>query len=401
MLIEFHIIQNHAPANLNRDDTGSPKECVFGGARRARISSQCLKRSIRKSDIFEQKMEGRLSLRSRNLKAELVKRFTDKKPEEEIPRAVEKFISAVYSKLDKNNERTAVSLFVSWHEVEEAEKCLEDYWDYFLKSSKKGKKKEGEEQTATEEDKSKEEKRSKQVEDCISRMQRAAQAVDLGLFGRMVADNPALNVQASCQVAHALSTHKVDHEFDYFTAVDDLQSHEETGADMIGDVEYNSATYYKYFNLDPEGLTDNLTGKPFGIEVSAEEAAEARELAARAAAALLEAAVRVTPTGKQNSFAAHQLPSAVLVEVRPHKTPVSYANAFVEPAWRSEKESLVDNSLEKLGQHIEALTSGFNLESRRRWLLAPEHPKVTIEGVERVENLKVLLEKIEDEVNNG
>src|SRR6266508_2221569 len=51
-LIAIHMLQNHAPSNLNRDDNGDPKDALFGGVRRARISSQSLKRSIRWSDTF-------------------------------------------------------------------------------------------------------------------------------------------------------------------------------------------------------------------------------------------------------------------------------------------------------------------------------------------------------------
>ena len=145
------------------------------------------------------------------------------------------------------------------------------------------------------------------------------------------------DVEAAMQVAHALSTHKVDHEFDYFTAVDDLknlgENEEDSGADMLGDVEYNSACYYKYFSLDTDGLIANLTGESARRkDVSTEEKQQARELAAHAVEVFARAMTMTTPSGKQNSFAAHQLPSVILVEVRPHPTPVSYANAFVDPA---------------------------------------------------------------------
>src|SRR5262249_9445874 len=161
--------------------------------------------------------------------------------------------------------------------------------------------------------------------------------------------------------------HKVDHEFDYFTAVDDLmgadrEQEEDAGADMLGDVEFNSACYYKYFSIDTQGLIDNLTGAKLRREVPPNDQTEAVELAAKTIDALLRAAIRVTPTGKQNSFAAHQCPAAVLVEVRPDCLPVSYANAFVDPA-RNGKDDLVQVSLMKLARHVEALTKGFNLKA--------------------------------------
>ena len=134
------------------------------------------------------------------------------------------------------------------------------------------------------------------------------------------------------QVAHALSTHRMEHEFDYYTAVDDLrdpfESDDDRGAAMIGDIEFTSACYYKYFSIDLDGFVDNLVGEG---AVRPEERARARELAEKTTLAFLEAAVFTSPSGKQNTFAAHQLPDAILVELRDRKVPVSYANAFVNP----------------------------------------------------------------------
>ena len=109
---------------------------------------------------------------------------------------------------------------------------------------------------------------------------------------------------------------------------------------------------------------------------------------------MLQAIVRVTPTGKQNSFAAHQLPAAVLVEVRPYPTPVSYANAFVEPARAGKGDDLVWASLQKFAGHVAALTAGFNLETTARLLLAPEHGDFSIAGTERVPDLNTLAARL-------
>jgi CRISPR system Cascade subunit CasC len=188
----------------------------------------------------------------------------------------------------------------------------------------------------------------------------------------------------------------VKHEFDYFTAVDDLartdtEIEEDAGADMIGDVEFNSACYYKYLSIDRDGFIDNLVGRGLRQEISDADEQTAVDLAASALDALLRAAVLVSPSGKQNSFAAHQLPAAVLVETRPHSSPVSYANAFVKPVARG-VDGLVASSLEELGKHVEALTNGFSLKSNDRWLLAPEFSEFSIDGVERVPSLDNLCE---------
>lgn len=392
MLFEIHILQNHAPSNLNRDDTGSPKECVFGGYTRARISSQCLKRTLRRSDVFQQALgaDG-LATRTRQLPEEVRKAFTG---DAALADEAAKKASGFGTKEGKEQEPkggkylTAQSMFLTDADIAAVVETLRTAADgkplaQFAKIPAKD-------------------------------LQAQAQSrgfrpvtVDVALFGRMTTSEAFRDVEAACQVAHALSTHKVDHEFDYFTAVDDLQGANETeqeedsGADMIGDVEFNSACYYKYFSVDAEGLVDNLTGRrTFRQDQS--DRPQAQAVAGRALAALLRAAVTITPTGKQNSFAAHQLPSLILVEARPYPTPVSYANAFVEPV-RTPKDGsdLTRASLGKLATHVEALTSGFNLEASARLLLVPEDPQFAIAGVERVSDLNTLCARVQALVEGG
>ena len=164
-------------------------------------------------------------------------------------------------------------------------------------------------------------------------------SVDIALFGRMTTSATFEDVQAAAQVAHAISTTRVEHQFDYFTAVDDLKgdADDDHGAGMIGDVEFNSATYYKYFAIDVCGLTENLGGDA--------------ETAHRAVAAFLEAAALATPTGKQNTFAAHNPPDAILVELSESHVPVSYANAFVEPVRASASADVVAASVQRLSDY--------------------------------------------------
>jgi len=410
MLFEIHILQNHAPSNLNRDDTGSPKECVFGGYTRARISSQCLKRTVRRSDAFQQALgaDG-LATRTRRLPEIVRQRLTEAGFAPDIAAFAAERVSGVGNNAEKATKprdgkfSTAQTMFLTQRDIEAvveavkelaSDKNLSQFKAVF--APKKGKKSGDEDDGAQ--------------DDGGTKIQRLAQAkgfrpvtVDVALFGRMTTSEAFRDVEAACQVAHALSTHKVDHEFDYFTAVDDLQGtneeeqEEDSGADMIGDVEFNSACYYKYFSVDAEGLVDNLTGRRMSRpDIPAEDSAAARALTGRALVALLRAAVTTTPTGKQNSFAAHQLPSLVLVEARPYPTPVSYANAFVEPV-RTPKDGsdLTRASLGKLATHVEALTAGFNLEATARLLLAPEDPQFAIPGVERVPNLNTLCARLQ------
>lgn len=380
MLVELHLIQNHAPANLNRDDTGSPKECVFGNVKRARISSQCLKRAIRRSDLFSAELEGHLATRTRNLPEMVRQQLLDNGISTELAAIAAKKASGFGTKDGKEQDslKTAQTMFLTSADIEAVVATLENA------AGEAGSVKDFQELKAKD-------------------LQIAAQqkgfrpiSVDIGLFGRMTTSGAFRDVEAACQVAHALSTHKVDHEYDYFTAVDDLKDiagdeEQDSGADMLGDVEFNSSCYYKYFSIDVQGLVDNLTGTAIGrTNIPAEELAEAQLLATRALTALLRAAILTTPSGKQNSFAAHQLPAAILVEVRPVCTPVSYANAFVKPARAESGNSLIDVSLEKLKNHVTAISTGFNLPSSARLLLAPEYPDFEIPGVERVNDLNTL-----------
>ncbi|HOM73296.1 MAG TPA: type I-E CRISPR-associated protein Cas7/Cse4/CasC, partial [Armatimonadota bacterium] len=328
MLIEIHILQNHTPSNLNRDDTGSPKECIFGGVKRARISSQCLKRSIRRSEVFTSRLEGKLANRTRRLpelvREKLLEAGLDPEMADIAARKASGFGTSEGKEQpkDKNDGtyQTAQTMFLTPADIDAITEVM-------LDAAKKA-------GSAAKFDKVS----AKDLQSDATLKGYRPISVDVALFGRMITSGAFRNVEACAQVAHAISTHRVDHEFDYFTAVDDLQGlskdDEDTGADMIGDVEFNSACYYKYFSIDVDGLIANLTGQSaYRQGITEEEVKAAREVTAETIEALLKASVLTTPTGKQNTFAAHQLPAAVLVEVRPYATPVSYANAFVKPVF--------------------------------------------------------------------
>ena len=229
-------------------------------------------------------------------------------------------------------------------------------------------------------------------------------SVDIALFGRMVTSEAFVDVEAASQFAHAISTHKIDQEFDYYTAVDDLERAADDevggGADMIGDVEFNSACYYKYFNMHVEGLVDNLTGKAFKQTVKAESEKHACETAGNAARALIEAACLVTPSGIQNSFAAHQPPSLVWIEIRDKNLPVSYTNAFCKPVNPKAKEGLEVASMNALKKECETLTKIYGLEARKRLLLV-KNGNEKILGIKSSKNLIDVLDAVEKEVQHG
>ena len=186
-----------------------------------------------------------------------------------------------------------------------------------------------------------------------------SRAADLALFGRMLADLPDKNRHAASQVAHALSTNKVSVEFDFYTAVDDLRPGDTQGSDMLGTVEFNSACFYRYANVDTAQLAENLKGDD--------------ELTHKTVEAFLRAAVTAIPTGKQNSMAAHNPPSFVLVVAR-EAGMWSLANAFVQPIRPTHEGDLIANSIKALDEYWGQLAGMYGSEQiKGKWLasLAP------------------------------
>jgi CRISPR system Cascade subunit CasC len=357
MLIQFHLLQNYQPSNLNRDDTGSPKDAIFGGVLRGRISSQCLKRSIRHSDAFKAfDSEGLLGKRTQMLPTLVGTKLSEMGVDE-------KTIAAILSRLPdivrgktkaEKGEEGEEDTDGDTHETEETT-ATEDtkqlvFLDVttelaaFAERLHKAYREIGTGKWA----KAKLTEINKYLGESLPR------SVDIAMFGRMTTAQAFRNVQASTQVAHALSTNALKQEFDYYTALDDLKPDSEPGADMIGDIEYNSCTYYKYLNVHWNNLVDNLGGD--------------KEVARRAVLALLEAAAMAHPTGKQNSFGAFNLPDFVFVEVSDRNLPVSYANAFLKPAYGTSNQSLLTNSVEQLSKYVTRLSKVYGLAPQRAFI---------------------------------
>lgn len=318
MIVELHVLQNFAPANLNRDDTGAPKDAVFGGVRRARISSQCVKRAVRQYFNTEHLLPPeRLALRTRNIVSEVTARLAARgiapsKAEKIVEEALKLLKLAVKKKSADSAPQTEYLLFLGKGEIENFSAAALDH----AASLAEG-------------------KPSKDAKDAISDAIGSVRSADVALFGRMIADAKNLNVDAACQVAHAISTHRIDREFDFFTAVDDHVAADEAVSGMLGTVEFNSACYYRYAVIHLEKLMSNLAAD--------------KELAVQSVAAFVRSFVEATPTGKQNSFAAHNLPDFVGVRVR-QGVPLNLANAFDAPVRTQASVSLTGASVEKLLQ---------------------------------------------------
>lgn len=353
MKIEIHVLQNFAPSNLNRDDTGTPKDCELGAVRRARVSSQCLKRAMR--DAFETHALVPIERRAARTKR-LVERVAvivaekSRVSQEQAQKAAAAALGGGGLKADPDKDwKTQYLLFVPSRIIQELAELVSTHFDV-LASEPKGADADDEGKRSA---KAKAKKAKAEAKDAVpSEVANAVEALlkdasrtpEIALFGRMIADAPDWNMEAACQVAHAVSTHRVSLEFDFYTAIDDLKKEDAAGSDMMGTITFNSACFYRYLVVDTDALAKNLG------EGGREQARETVE-------ALIRAAVLAIPTGKQNSMAAHNLPSLVLVDVREGAAPRSLTNAFVDPvrAKPGATGDIISQSIDKLGRHHAAL----------------------------------------------
>lgn len=336
MIIELHLLQNFAPSNLNRDDTGSPKDCEFGGYRRARISSQALKRAIR-NDFSDSGIltESELGTRTRRVAVEIANRLSAKGRDRDAAlSAVQRLLGAAKFKFKDN--RTEYLLFLGHQDIDDFEALVDAHWDQLAgvvtgsgtttQSRREAK------QTA----KSAIDALGTDLGKAIMGILARRRTADIALFGRMIADIPARNIEAASQVAHAISTHQVDTDFDFYSAVDDLRGlAEDAGAGMLGTIQFNSACFYRYSNVDCTALFANVD--------------QDDDLTRRTVEAFIRGSINAIPTGKQNSMAAHNPPSLVVAVVR-ERGLCSLANAFVHPVnVRQDRErSLIEQSGERL-----------------------------------------------------
>ena len=367
MKIELHLIQSFPPSCLNRDATGSPKDCEFGGARRARVSSQCFKRAMR--SFFREHNLVPVGERTKRLRDALLPKLADLAPDDSatLEAAIDAFIHAFYSKNDaKKAEHAAVLLFLSQTEIEEIAQIVRENWDELRKAgaarlkkmaeidAKSGKNKAksideqgGDDDAATSgapvadgdgkyKDLPPVKFDSKLEKTIVERLKNAAISSDIGLFGRMLAEHTEHKIEAACQVAHAISTHAVTPELDFFSAVDDLNT-DDAGAGMLGVTGFNAAVFYRYALLDFDALRKNL-----GDDNAA---------ATQTVRAFLEAFIEAIPTGKQNSMAAQNLPSLGFFVVRESGAPCSLVNAFCTPVRLNKERGLLDQSVEKLANY--------------------------------------------------
>jgi len=408
MFIQIHMLQSMPPGNLNRDETGQPKKCLFGGVTRGRISSQCLKRNIRHSLEFKTEFGDALASRTQYLPQmvadELKKDSTLGVPEDEL----DELMVAIAGKFKKEKRggdtetepgesgdsdassveglgKTSQLVFFPQpfaRKVAELTANLrkrhENAYRRFM-----GRKY----------PKADKEALDVEIRKFVQEASTASKTltVDIGLFGRMTTSDLVVNVEAACQVAHAISTHETLIESDYFTAMDDRKAEyattqtERAGAGFIGSGEtetfFSSAVYYKYLNLDIDALRQHLPS------MSAKEAA-------RVAGVLVRAAALATPSGKQNSFAAHAVPELILVEAAKAKRPLSYANAFLQPVEGGAGRNLMTESAGALQKYMDSVAAAFAPADIKRMVLAVGPASVKLGGASSFESLDKLVDSV-------
>lgn len=375
MLIQIHILQNYAPSNLNRDDSGAPKSAYFGGVKRGRISSQCLKRSMRHSTTFKDafKENNRLAERTKLLPQLIDEQLEKMGTSEEIRKIITERIPEIGKKGSEKSEESESDTSEEQSGHGETRQLIFLDVDAEVPALSK---KLIELVTEMGQDKFMKMK--------IADLEKALQhelprSIDIAMFGRMTTSVAFEDVHASVQVAHSLTTNAVETEFDYFTAVDDISG--QTGAGMIGDVEFNSATHYKYLNVHWEELVKNL--------------GDDEALAHDAVLALLEAAAQAQPSGKQNSFAAFNLPDFILIEVSEKNLPISYANAFTKPVRETHTQSLMGSSVATLNDYMQRLRKAYAINSKRSFLAVYDH---SIDGAEQKDSLPKLQEWVSNQL---
>lgn len=339
--LQLHLLSFFPPANLNRDDMGRPKTAVVGGATRLRLSSQALKRAYRTSEVFSRELRGHIGHRTKLLGREIIEYLSGKCSDAravEIAQSICGAIGKVDAEKSVNTPQISTLTFLSPTELDRIRNAA----DRLVA---------GEKFKVTP----------------ATFFERTMTAADIALFGRMLTDEgldaakgkkqkaveekssdeglerakrASYSVQAAAQVAHAITTHRVAIEDDYFTAVDDLRRSDDpeaSGAGHVDEAAFGSGVFYLYICVDTALLTKNLGGDA--------------TLAGTALAALTEAAATAAPRGKQNSFAAHGRAHFILAE-RGDRQPRTLAGAFAKPV---EGDDLVGRSIEALGAFRAAL----------------------------------------------
>lgn len=349
-LIELHILQSFPVSCLNRDDLGSPKSAIFGGTERARVSSQCWKRAIR-SLAHEKQPKLFAGIRSKLVGPQIQEAANRLGCSEERGNAYATIIVNILGK-DKAAGEVKTLLYFSPSIME---KIVQDLHESNLITDEMI-------NAISSDNKETAEKELKKASDAAKKILKGlgsevSDAADIALFGRMVADDASLTIEGASMFSHALSTHAVRSDLDFFSAVDDEKKDaEDAGAGHIGTVEFNSACYYRYIGINLDLLKQsNMFDQTQYKEVLKN---------------FIEATVMANPVARKNSMFAYSLPAFIL-GIRRQGQPLSLANAFEEPVKQS-KHGYVAQSIEKLIEEWNYLKKTFALTSEAEIMVGKE-----------------------------
>lgn len=338
MYLDLYALQSVPPSNINRDDTGSPKTAMYGGALRARVSSQAWKRAMREM-FLDLLPEGQLGVRTKFVVPLIADRIATKR--EDLAEQSVDFAKAVLDATgikssetdrkgsDEGTLATGYLVFIANRELDDLADIAISWADGGIDPKKP------------------DNKSKKDVQQAF----KGIQAVDIALFGRMLADASDFNVDACSQVAHAISVNEISQEYDYFTAVDDRAADDNAGAGMLGTVSFNSSTLYRYATVNVDALAEQL---------------ESSEATAYGVAAFVEAFVKSMPTGKQNTFANRTLPSVVAVSLRDDQ-PINLAAAFERPVYAERDRSITQIASERLAAYAKDVEEAFAYPATKSW----------------------------------
>lgn len=300
LFLDIHAIQSLPPSNMNRDDTGSPKTAQYGGVRRSRVSSQAWKKAMR--EYFNTHGDhSNVGIRTKEIVRYVADKIVELDSSISIEDALEKADKVLIAAGIKKKGEVKALYFMG---DSQAKKLAQAAYDNITHKKE------------------------------LQKLANEDPAIDIALFGRMVAEDPTLNEDSSSQVAHAISKHPVQTEFDFFTAVDDLAPEDNAGAGMLGTVEFNSSTLYRYANVAIHELSKQLGNK---------------ESLENSLSLFIEAFAKSLPTGKVNTFANQTLPQTLIVTVRSDR-PVNLVSAFEEPV--KSIEGYVTKSIDKLAKEF-------------------------------------------------
>jgi CRISPR system Cascade subunit CasC len=362
-ILELHLLQTVPPSNLNRDDTGKPKSAVYGGVPRARVSSQSWKRASRLAfdDLLDPSELGTRTKRVSEFVGYRIRQLDPSISESDALQLAAETVRAA----------TGVKVEVPHRKKnQEAEAAPESSYLLFLSAGQRDGLARLAVKAHPDAKKFFKDKDNKAEAKAIAN---SRHSVDIALFGRMVADSSDINVDAAAQVAHAISVHRVENESDYYTAVDDRKrrkdddeegrrEEDDLGAGMIGTIEFNSATLYRYAALDVDLLHRNL-----GTGLREDEPATTP--VRRAVEAFVEGFITSLPTGKINTFGNHTLPDAAIVKVRTSR-PISFVSAFEEPTQEETGTGHMRQACEKLAAYIPEIEQAYGVQDdARTWIL--------------------------------